>query len=94
VFSSPGPAAPAVGAAPSAPGEYTRVFGAQASYAATAVGSQQGMAAPAQPQYAPPAAAAPAPAAKQQIPLLPVVIVTAVVLLAALALLLYFLGKK
>ncbi len=83
-----------MGGAPSAPGEYTRVFGAQASYAATDVGPRQGMAAPAQQVAVPPVGAAPAPVAKQQIPLLPVVIVTAVVLLAALGLLLYFLSRK
>jgi hypothetical protein len=94
VFSTPIGGPPALGARPSAgPGEYTRVFGAQSSYAATDV--SPGQAAPPPPQTsAPPPGATAAPAAKSQMPMWPVVIGAAIVLLAALALLVYFLGRK
>ena len=93
VFSTP-PSGPAPLAGRSAgPGEYTRVFGAQSSYAATGVAPPQ-PAAPQVPTAAPAAGAAPAAAAKQQMPLWPVVIGATIVLLAAFGLLLYFLSKK
>lgn len=90
VFSTPSASpAPPVGA--QGPGEYTRVFGSQASYAATDV-------TPPQPApMAPPMAAAPQaapPAPKPQMPLLPIVIVSAVVVLSAMALALFFLLRK
>jgi hypothetical protein len=93
LFSAPvaGPLPPA--GTPSGPGEYTQVFGAQSSYAATGVAPPPPPAPAFQPQTgAPPMANA--AAAKPQMPIWPVVIVTALVLLAALGLLLYFLSRR
>jgi len=93
VFSTPAAGPAPLGGKALGPGEYTRVFGAQSSYAATGVAAPQ-PAAPQAPVGAPAPGMAPAPAAKPQMPLWPVVIGATIVLLAAFGLLLYFLSKK
>ncbi len=93
VFSTPTAGPSPLGGKALGPGEYTRVFGAQSSYAATGVAAPQPPA-PQPPIGVPAQGMAPAPAAKPQMPLWPVVIGATIVLLAAFGLLLYFLGRK
>jgi hypothetical protein len=82
-------------ARPQGPGEYTSVFGADRSYAATDVSRPQQMAsAPAPATAGPPPGMAPAPIVKPKLPLVPVVIGTAFVLLILLGLLVFFLNRK
>jgi len=94
VFASPAPSGPvAQPAATAAPGEYTRMFGTPAPYAATETAPPP----PPPPGLAslpPPAAAvAPAPPRPARSSFLPVVIVVAVIVLAGLAVLAYFLMR-
>ena len=93
VFSTPAAGPSPLAGKPLGPGEYTRVFGAQSSYAATGVAAPQA-AAPQAPAVAAPQGTAPASAAKPQMPLWPVVIGATIVLLAAFGLLVYFLSRK
>jgi len=93
VFSAPSSGPSPLSGKALGPGEYTRVFGAQSSYATTGVAAPQAPT-PQPPMAAPAQGMAPEPAAKPQMPLWPVVIGAAIVLLAAFGLLLYFLSKK
>jgi hypothetical protein len=94
VFSTPGAGSgPPMSGRSSSPGEYTRVFGAQSSYAATGVAPPQSPG-PQAPSAAPVPGTPPAAAAKPQMPLWPVVVGAVIVVLAAFGLLLYFLGRK
>jgi hypothetical protein len=94
---TPASAPPAASAPmpPAGPGEYTRLFGAHASYAATEVGGPPAPPRPPQPMVAPPPVAmTPPPVRRQPSAFLPIVIISAFVLLAGMALILYFVMKK